>query len=71
MTADPFETTLQVTAPARVRAEVLEDDHPRTVTSHLYVATPAPKHGCRATGAGPLIGIAIGLAARRRLRRKS
>jgi hypothetical protein len=69
VTADPFEATLQVTAPARVRAEVLEDDHPRTVTSHLYVAAPAPKHGCRATGAGPLIGIAIGLAARRRLKR--
>jgi hypothetical protein len=55
--ADPFTATLYMAAAdaGRVRAEVMVDGHPRTVTSHLWLAAddvevaPTPECGCAGT----------------------
>jgi hypothetical protein len=66
--ADPFVAKRAVTAPGRVRAEVLVDGHPETVTSHIYFVAAQPvvmPHGCTATGAAPMLLLAL-LALRRK-----
>jgi len=79
VTSDPFEHTLVVTAEGaretRVRAEVVIDDLPRTVTSHVFLvrdeqgpesAPPAAAEegaGCaEAPGAGPVGLVPLALA---------
>ena len=65
--ADPFETTLDVTPPAsgetRVRAEVLVDYAPRTVTSHVWLSHgeggPMGTGGSGGDGAGAGCGCAV------------
>jgi hypothetical protein len=82
--SDPFVQELAITPPAsgedRYRAEVLVDDHPRTVTSHVWIA-PAPASvtrvealggcGCRSSmssgaPAGWMMALCVALIALRR-----
>lgn len=80
VTGDPFDATLSVDGPARVRAEVLVNGALRTITSHLWLTGNAPSKsgcGCSLDGAGPrnlasvvvlsVLVLAAALAARRRL----
>ena len=78
--ADPFTATLSLAAAeaGRVRAEVMVDGYPRTVTSHLWLASDAadteapPECGCagNARPAGWLALPALLTAlAQRRMRR--
>ncbi|MFO0637622.1 MAG: CehA/McbA family metallohydrolase [Polyangiaceae bacterium] len=74
ITTDPFELATVAVAEAgkrvRVRAEVLVDDKPRTVTSHIFVqldpagpeaaelASPEGTGGCTTEGRAPSYGVA-------------
>jgi hypothetical protein len=51
---DPFTHVLRLTPEdaKRVRAEVWVDDHPRTVTSHLWLAEAPARRGCATGGIG-------------------
>ncbi len=83
VTGDPFVHEVSWPAPAegeqRVRAEVLVEDKPRTVTSHLWLAPapPQPAEGCScAAGVGMggrallLLGVGVGLGQLRPGRRR-
>ena len=58
--ADPFVATLELTPKdaGRVRAEVVVDDHPRVVTSHIWLEAPVVSEGgcgCGGDGSGALL----------------